>query len=63
LRERAFQVAASSALGDAEEIAKSVAALRTVAPDFDAERFVSSLPYEDEGDRHALRDALVAVAS
>jgi len=63
VRERAFQVAASSALGDAEEIAKSVAALRTVAPDFDAERFVSSLPYEDEGDRHALRDALVAVAS
>jgi adenylate cyclase len=61
LRERAFQVAASSALGDAEEIAKSVAALRGAAPDFDAERFVGSLPYEDDGDRQALRDALVAV--
>jgi adenylate cyclase len=61
LRERAFQVAASSALGDAEEIAKGVAALRRAAPDFDAERFVGSLPYEDDGDRQALREALVAV--
>jgi TolB-like protein len=61
LRERAFQVAASSALGDAKEIAKSVAALRGAAPDFEAERFVGSLPYEDDGDRQALRDALVAV--
>ena len=61
VRELAFQAAAASMLGDADEIAKHVAALRKVAPDFDAERFVASLPYEDDDDRLALRDALVAV--
>jgi adenylate cyclase len=61
VRELAFQVAAASMLGDADEIAKHVAALRKAAPDFDAERFVASLPYEDTEDRLALRDALVAV--
>jgi TolB-like protein len=58
VRERGFQVAAASALGDAKEIAKSVAALRELVPDFDPERFLQQLPYEDEGDRQALLDAL-----
>ena len=62
VRERGFQVAAASALGDAKEIAESVAALREVAPDFDPERFLQQLPYEDEHDRQVLLDAL-AVAS
>jgi TolB-like protein len=60
VRERGFQVAAASALGDSEEIAKSVAALREVVPDFDPERFLQQLPYEDERDRKALLDALAA---
>jgi TolB-like protein len=58
VRERGFQVAAASTLGDAKEIAKSVAALRELVPDFDPERFLQQLPYEDEGDRQALLDAL-----
>jgi TolB-like protein len=58
VRERGFQVAAASALGDPREIAKSVAALHDVAPDFDPERFLQQLPYENEGDRQALLDAL-----
>jgi TolB-like protein/Tfp pilus assembly protein PilF len=62
VRERGFQVAAASALGDAKEIAKSVAALREVAPDFDPERFLQQLPYEDEHDRQALLDALAVAA-
>jgi hypothetical protein len=31
-----------------------------VAPDFDVDRFVASLPYEDNEDRRALREALAA---
>ena len=62
VRERGFQVAAASALGDAKEIAESVAALREVAPDFDPERFLQQLPYEDEHDRQALLDALAVAA-
>jgi TolB-like protein len=60
VRERGFQVAAASALGDTKELAKSVAALREIVPDFDPERFLQQLPYEDEGDRQALLDALAA---
>ena len=62
VRERGFQVAAASALGDAKEIAESVAALREVAPDFDPQRFLQQLPYEDEHDRQALLDALAVAA-
>ena len=62
VRERGFQVAAASALGDAKEIAESVAALREVAPDFDPERFLQQLPYEDEHDRQTLLDALAVAA-
>jgi TolB-like protein/Tfp pilus assembly protein PilF len=60
-REIAFQLAAASMLGDAGEVAKQLASLRKVAPDFDVERFVGSLPYSDDGDRAALRDALAVV--
>jgi adenylate cyclase len=59
VRERAFQVAAASALGDSKEVAKSVAALREAVPDFNPERFLQQLPYENEEDRKALLDALV----
>jgi TolB-like protein len=61
VRELAYQLAASSMLGDEEEIAGHVAALRKVSPGFDIEPFVASLPYEHGEDRVALRDALVAV--
>jgi len=61
VRERAYRVAASSALGDLELIAKSVASLRQAKPEFDASLFVAALPYEDDGDRQALLDALEAV--
>jgi adenylate cyclase len=60
VRELAYQVAASGMLGDADETAKHVAALHKVAPDFDVDRFVASLPYEDNEDRRALREALAA---
>jgi adenylate cyclase len=61
VRELAFQVAAASMLGDADEIGKYVAGLRKVAPDFDVERFVDTLPYGDDDDRATLRDALLAL--
>jgi TolB-like protein/Tfp pilus assembly protein PilF len=60
-RELAFQVAAASLLGDANEITKQVAAFGKVAPNFDVERFVASLPYADDHDRATLRNALMAV--
>ncbi len=60
-RELAYQVAASSMLGDDEEITRHVAALRKSSAVFDIERFVASLPYEGEEDRTVLRDALTAV--
>jgi len=60
VRELAYQVAASGMLGDADETAKHVAALHKMAPDFDVDRFVASLPYEDNEDRRALREALAA---
>ena len=60
VRELAYQVAASGMLGDADETAKHVAALHKMAPDFDVDRFVASLPYEDNEDRGALREALAA---
>jgi adenylate cyclase len=61
VRERAYRVAASSALGDSNLIAKSVASLRQAKPEFDAALFVAALPYEDEGDRQELLSALEAV--
>jgi TolB-like protein/cytochrome c-type biogenesis protein CcmH/NrfG len=61
VRELAYQVAASSMLADEDEISRQVAALRKSSAVFDVERFVASLPYEDDEDRTALRDALAAV--
>jgi adenylate cyclase len=61
VRELAFQVAAAGMLGEADEIAKHAAALRKVAPNFDVERFVDTLPYGDDDDRATLRDALLAL--
>jgi TolB-like protein len=61
VRELAFQVAAAGMLGEADEIVKHVAALRKVAPNFDVERFVDTLPYGDDDDRATLRDALLAL--
>jgi TolB-like protein len=61
VRELAYQVAASSMLADEDEISRQVAALRKSSAVFDIERFVASLPYEDDEDRAALRDALAAV--
>ena len=61
VRELAYQVAASSMLADEDEISRQVAALRKSSAAFDIERFVASLPYEDDEDRTALRDALAAV--
>jgi adenylate cyclase len=58
VRERAFQVAASYALGKPAAIEKSVTTLRSTRPDFDPERFVSALPYDADADRQALLDAL-----
>jgi hypothetical protein len=48
-------------LADEDEISRQVAALRKSSAVFDIERFVASLPYEDDEDRTALRDALAAV--
>ncbi len=61
VRERAYRVAASSALGDSGLIAESVTSLRQAKPEFDAAQFVAALPYEDDGDRQELLDALHAV--
>jgi TolB-like protein/Tfp pilus assembly protein PilF len=58
VRERAYAVAASYALGEAREIEKRVAALRGAKPEFDLDVFVSKLPYDSEDDRRELRDAL-----
>jgi adenylate cyclase len=63
VRELAFQVAASFELGEQEEVRKNIAALRKAAPDFQVERFVRSLPYEHEGDRQQLLDALLGALS
>jgi TolB-like protein len=60
VRERALQVAAASMLGDAAQIAESVAALRKASPDFDPERFVENLPYDDARYGQPLLDALSA---
>jgi adenylate cyclase len=49
LRERAYQVAASYALGDPGLLDASVAALRKAKPEFDSELFVGKLPYEAGG--------------
>ena len=54
VHERAYEVAASQALGDPELVARSVAALRKAKPSFDAEQFVAALPYEDESNRSSL---------
>jgi hypothetical protein len=48
-------------LGDAAQIAESVAALRKASPDFDPERFVENLPYDDARYGQPLLDALSAV--
>ncbi len=60
VRERAFQLAAASKLGDPEDVARYLTALRKEAPDFDLDRFIESLPYGHDGDRATLRDALMA---
>ena len=58
VRDRAYQVAASYAADDPEQTKKGVAALLADRPDFNAERFVSALPYDADADRQALLDAL-----
>ena len=60
VREQAFQVAARAKMGDAKALARSVEELRDVSPSFNADKFVDQLPYEHEGDREALREALQA---
>ena len=60
VREQAFQVAARAKIGDAKALARSVEELRDVSPSFNADKFVDQLPYEHEGDREALREALQA---
>jgi len=60
VREQAFQVAARAKIGDAKALARSVAELREASPSFSADKFVDQLPYEHEGDREALREALQA---
>jgi hypothetical protein len=47
-------------MGDDKALARSVAELREASPSFSADKFVDGLPYEDEGDREALREALQA---
>ncbi|MGB8332293.1 MAG: hypothetical protein WCE62_19370, partial [Polyangiales bacterium] len=61
VRELAFLAAAASMIGESNEIDKRVSALRKASPQFDIDRFIASLPYEDNDDRRALRDALAAV--
>jgi adenylate cyclase len=63
VRERVYQVAASCALGNDALVARSVQALKAAKPDFDPNRFVDALPYEDEPDRKSLVDALMAACS
>ncbi len=60
VREQAFQVAARAKIGDAKALARGVEELRDVSPSFNADKFVDQLPYEHEGDREALREALQA---
>jgi adenylate cyclase len=54
VRELAYGVAAHFGLGDPEGLRRAVEALRTVAPDFEAETFVRSVPFAREKDRAAL---------
>ena len=58
VREHAYAVAASYALGEATLLEASIRALREAKPDFDPDIFVSKLPYVAEDDRQMLRDAL-----
>ena len=58
VRDRAYAVAISHALGGVAASAPQVAALREAKPDFDVARFVAALPYSSHADRGALLDAL-----
>jgi hypothetical protein len=59
-RELAYGAATGVGLDDPEATGRAVAALRAVAPSFDADRFARSIPYAQEGDRTTLLDALRA---
>jgi TolB-like protein/Tfp pilus assembly protein PilF len=54
VRELAYGVAAHFGLEDPEGLRRAVEALRTAAPDFEAETFVRSVPFAREKDRDAL---------
>jgi TolB-like protein/DNA-binding SARP family transcriptional activator len=54
----AYAAAASVRIGDAEAIERFTKLLLETNPSFDPERFARRLPYEREGDRRALIDAL-----
>ncbi len=58
VRELAYQVAASHALGDKRLTQQSVDALREAKPSFDPARFVEALPYDADADSRALLDSL-----
>jgi adenylate cyclase len=58
VRELAYSVAASHALGGTDASAAHVKALREAKSDFDAARFVEALPYASGDDPRALLDVL-----
>lgn len=58
LRDLVYRAAALDRLGDSAAARAELDAVASLDPDFDAERFVRSLPFEREGDRNALLAAL-----
>ncbi len=56
-----YAVAASAGWGSPAAIERSLSALRIALPDFDAEAFVSTLPYERAEDRQMILGALASV--
>ena len=58
IRERAFLVAASVKLDDPKALDRRVTELSAASPTFNADSYIDGLPYESEGDREALREAL-----
>ncbi|MGI9258917.1 MAG: BTAD domain-containing putative transcriptional regulator [Gammaproteobacteria bacterium] len=56
----AYRIAAHSYLGNTEAAAQSAAELRTRNPGFDADDFVTAMPYENESYRDELARPLVA---
>jgi adenylate cyclase len=60
LPELVYRVAASSRLGNTVALEPALEALRSTAPDFEADSFVERQPYERDHERTVLLDALLA---